>query len=263
LTVQISNKRLSEFIQKYSTKFARYVNKVYNRKGHVFQGRHKSKLISGDRHLLTSIAYIYNNPVVAGIVSVPEEYKWSNLQEIIHKNENHSYDLIYKMFSDDRDIGRKLFVKWLKEQKCDDISKNFLKLNKGQFLMDELERKKVLMVINRRKEKKNVKLEQRKEKIKDKKMTIEEIKESLKNYLPKKKVWVGVWRTREKFLLHLKWYLLRYYGKLTLEKIRVIEKKSRHTTISDALSTIEKSKKKKQIIDKEIEGNTYIKGEKS
>ena len=60
------------------SRYAYYFNKLYKRTGTVWEGRHKSSLVQSDQYFLTCSRYIELNPVVAGMVVKPEQYKWSS-----------------------------------------------------------------------------------------------------------------------------------------------------------------------------------------
>lgn len=47
--------------------------------GHLYQGRYKSFLIQGDKHLLTVIRYVEQNPLRAKLVSRAENWNFSSL----------------------------------------------------------------------------------------------------------------------------------------------------------------------------------------
>ena len=51
----------------------------------MFQGRFKSILIDADEYLKHLSRYIHLNPVRAGIVEKPEEYRWSSYPAFIGK----------------------------------------------------------------------------------------------------------------------------------------------------------------------------------
>jgi len=51
--------------------------------GHLLQGRFKSILVEKDSYLLEVSRYIVLNPVRAGMVEQPEEYRWSSFRSII------------------------------------------------------------------------------------------------------------------------------------------------------------------------------------
>jgi putative transposase len=50
--------------------------KAYKRTGTIWEGRHKSSLVQSDRYFLSCCRYIEMNPVVAGMVRKPGEYRW-------------------------------------------------------------------------------------------------------------------------------------------------------------------------------------------
>jgi REP element-mobilizing transposase RayT len=58
--------------------YARLFNAKYGLVGHLFQDRYGSRLIDTDDYLLQLVRYIHLNPVAAGLVSVPAEYRWSS-----------------------------------------------------------------------------------------------------------------------------------------------------------------------------------------
>jgi putative transposase len=56
----------------------RYVNKLEKRSGSLWEGRYKSSIISTKEYLPACCRYIELNPLRAGIVADPDEYKWSS-----------------------------------------------------------------------------------------------------------------------------------------------------------------------------------------
>ncbi len=69
---------LSQLMQQVLFQYARYMNKKYSRVGHLFQGRYHSLLVDTDSYFQTVDRYIHLNPVRAGIVERPEDFKWSS-----------------------------------------------------------------------------------------------------------------------------------------------------------------------------------------
>jgi putative transposase len=59
-------------------RYAQYVNRTYKRSGTLWEGRYKSCLVHEEEYLLTCQRYIELNPVRAGMVRHPEEYRWSS-----------------------------------------------------------------------------------------------------------------------------------------------------------------------------------------
>ena len=67
-----------------SRRYAIYFNRKFNRLGHLWQDRYYSCPLD-ENHLFEAIKYIENNPVKAGYVVHPEEYKWSSAKAHIKK----------------------------------------------------------------------------------------------------------------------------------------------------------------------------------
>jgi REP element-mobilizing transposase RayT len=70
---------LSEFIKELKESFSKNYNKRNNRRGYLWGDRFKSLVVEDGDALLNCLAYIDLNPVRAGIVDRPEEYRWSSL----------------------------------------------------------------------------------------------------------------------------------------------------------------------------------------
>jgi len=71
---------VSGLMQAVGRRYVRYVNSTYQRSGTLFEGRFKSSLVDSERYLLTCMRYIELNPVRAGMVVDPGEYRWSSYQ---------------------------------------------------------------------------------------------------------------------------------------------------------------------------------------
>ncbi len=83
LELETPGGELSRPLQWLNHVYAGYVNKEYRRVGHLFQGRFKSVLIEAEDHLHVLTRYIHMNPVRAGIVRIPEEYRWSSYRDYL------------------------------------------------------------------------------------------------------------------------------------------------------------------------------------
>jgi putative transposase len=71
---------LSKMMQSLGRMYVRYFNKQYQRTGTLWEGRFKSSIVETENYLLRCYRYIELNPVRAGMVSDPAEYKWSSYQ---------------------------------------------------------------------------------------------------------------------------------------------------------------------------------------
>ena len=70
---------LSEFIREIKVGFARYYNKRHNRRGYFWGDRFKSVIVEKGETLINCLAYIDLNPLRAGLVARPEDYRWNSL----------------------------------------------------------------------------------------------------------------------------------------------------------------------------------------
>ena len=83
-TMRISSLRekssnLSESEKEIKQSFSRYYNKRHHRRGTLWGERFKSLIVEKGETLINCLAYIDLNPLRAGIVSRPEEYRWNSL----------------------------------------------------------------------------------------------------------------------------------------------------------------------------------------
>lgn len=69
---------VSRTMKEVGSRYAQYINKQYRRTGTLWEGRHRASLVQSERYLLTCMRYIELNPVRAGLVRRPEEYRWSS-----------------------------------------------------------------------------------------------------------------------------------------------------------------------------------------
>ena len=58
--------------------YAQYVNRNYGRSGYLWESRFKSCLVQSEGYVLSCYRYIELNPVRAGLVRRPDEYRWSS-----------------------------------------------------------------------------------------------------------------------------------------------------------------------------------------
>jgi putative transposase len=77
LREKLSN--LSEFIREIKVGFARYFNRQHNRRGYFWGDRFKSVIVEKGETLINYLAYIDLNPLRAGLLDRPEEYRWNSI----------------------------------------------------------------------------------------------------------------------------------------------------------------------------------------
>jgi len=75
---------LASFMKDLKQRFTRWYNRENGRRGTLWEDRYKSVLVEGsERALLTIAAYIDLNPVRAGMVERPEDYRWCGYAEAV------------------------------------------------------------------------------------------------------------------------------------------------------------------------------------
>jgi len=90
ILIETSSENLSSYMRVINANYAKYFNKKYNRSGHLWQDRFKSKYIIFDDYLYSTLKYIEYNPVDAKMVNTVGEYKYTLFHNLIH-NENYIY----------------------------------------------------------------------------------------------------------------------------------------------------------------------------
>jgi putative transposase len=74
---------LSEFMKTLLQRFTRWFNRTHSRTGTLWEERYKSVIVESGVAARTMAAYIDLNPVRAGMVSDPAEYRWSSYGEAV------------------------------------------------------------------------------------------------------------------------------------------------------------------------------------
>jgi len=69
---------LSLLMKRLAGRHTRRINRLGQRTGTSWEGRFKCSPIESDRYLLACARYIDLNPVRAGLVAKPEQYRWSS-----------------------------------------------------------------------------------------------------------------------------------------------------------------------------------------
>ncbi len=70
---------LSAYMKEIKQTFTRYYNKIHGRRGYFWGDRFKSLIVEKGETLINCLAYVDLNPVRAGIVDRPEDYRWCSL----------------------------------------------------------------------------------------------------------------------------------------------------------------------------------------
>jgi REP element-mobilizing transposase RayT len=89
LRVKLSS--LSEFMREIKVGFARFYNRQHNRRGYFWGDRFKSLIVENGETLINCLAYIDLNPLRAGLVERPEQYRWNSLGYHIQTNNQDNF----------------------------------------------------------------------------------------------------------------------------------------------------------------------------
>jgi hypothetical protein len=78
-TLRAKRPSLSDYVKEIKQRFSHWYNKRHGRKGFFWGKRFKSVLVENGDTLINCLAYIDLNPVRAGLVERPEDYRWCSL----------------------------------------------------------------------------------------------------------------------------------------------------------------------------------------
>jgi putative transposase len=89
LLIETQKENLATCMRIVNANYAQYFNKRYQRSGHLWQDRYKSKYITSEVYLYTLIRYIENNPVEAGICGRVGEYPFTLAGSLLNAKAYH------------------------------------------------------------------------------------------------------------------------------------------------------------------------------
>ena len=78
LLIETPQPNLSRGMRQLNGVYTQRFNQRHRSVGHVFQGRYKAVLVEKEAHLLEVCRYVVLNPVRAGMVSHPSQWRWSS-----------------------------------------------------------------------------------------------------------------------------------------------------------------------------------------
>jgi putative transposase len=77
---------IPQLMQAVGRRYVRNYNLRQGRTGTLWEGRYKSNLIQTERYLLACMVYMDLNPVRAGMVADPADYRWSSHQHYVGRH---------------------------------------------------------------------------------------------------------------------------------------------------------------------------------
>lgn len=146
-----NGEKLSGAMKRINVTYTRYYRKRYKGIGHFFQDRFKSFLIQNGKYLLECGRYVELNPVRAGIVKNPADYRWSSYKFYVQGNENSIIDVNpeYEGLSEDVIRRRELYKNYVEKDEVERRKEErFFKLGAygSKEFMEEMKKKGLKLV---------------------------------------------------------------------------------------------------------------------
>ncbi|MBI5934717.1 MAG: transposase [Chloroflexi bacterium] len=130
--VLTSSKQVSLAMQKFGISYTKAINKRFDRVGALFQGQFQAKPIQSYEHLLNLCVYIHGNPVKDGLVSLPENWEYSNYLEWmgLRKGSLVHRDFIEQNFGSSEEYKR-LITKYIQTRYLPDDFRKYIQTLEG------------------------------------------------------------------------------------------------------------------------------------
>lgn len=112
LVIHTAEANLSRGMQWLNGSYAGWFNHRHSRCGHLLQGRFKSRLIERERYFRNVLRYVVLNPVRAGMVERPEQWRWSSYRSTAgfeRAPEWLDVAAVHVLFENDPAIARQLY----------------------------------------------------------------------------------------------------------------------------------------------------------
>ena len=153
LLIETPKANVSQIMQNINTSYTVYVNRRYQRSGHLLQGRFKGIIVDKDKYLIALSRYIHLNPVRVGLVKRPAEYPWTSYRAFVdRKAENSLVDTgdTLSYFSKYRRRAVRAYRKFVEGDEGKDDNP-FARMEAGLLLGEGAFRAKILRLIERTK----------------------------------------------------------------------------------------------------------------
>lgn len=120
LVLQTTAPNISQAIHSLHSPYANAFNRRHVRRGHLFEGRFRSKLVEDDAYLLEATRYTHLNPVRAGAVKNPGDYVWTSYRAYITPYSQARQIVtdiwpVLELFSADPEVSRAAYERFVLE----------------------------------------------------------------------------------------------------------------------------------------------------
>jgi hypothetical protein len=126
------SRQISLAMQKFGISYTKAINKRFGRVGALFQGQFQAKPVQSYEHLLNLCVYIHGNPVKDGLVSLPENWEYSNYLEWmgLRKGMLVDHDFIGQNFGTPEEY-RKLLMNYIQTRYLPDDFRMYIQALEG------------------------------------------------------------------------------------------------------------------------------------
>ena len=118
LLIQTPDGNLSKGMRQLNGVYTQASNRRNRRVGHLFQGRFKAILVDSDAYLLELTRYVVLNPVRAGMVKNPADWRWSSYRASVGLEPAASWlavDGLLAQFATRRSLAEQRYAKFVAE----------------------------------------------------------------------------------------------------------------------------------------------------
>ena len=136
LLIEQQKDDLSRIMHRVLTGYSQYHNRRYHKVGHVLQGRYKAILCQTDHYLAELVRYIHLNPVRAGLVSEPRDYRYSSHRAYLGLDRSGLVDVdpVLRHFGASKKQARERYVAFVRAGKGLDHQGEFYRTEEGRLL---------------------------------------------------------------------------------------------------------------------------------
>lgn len=132
LLIQTPKANLDRCMRHINGIYTQRFNREHHLDGQLFRGRYKSVLIDADNYLLEVVRYIHKNPVRAGIVKNPREYRWSSHRAYLSESDSWKWlsrDFVLGMIDRKKSNQRNTYLDFIKQGESEEIQEFYEKKN--------------------------------------------------------------------------------------------------------------------------------------
>jgi len=139
LLVEVRDVPLSRVMQALQFRYTRTFNVRYRKSGHLFQGRYKAILCERDAYLLELSSYLHLNPVRAGLIDDPVDYRWTSYGAYVRGEDDELVNtgFVLAQFSRNRRSAMRGYERFVRDRIDQGHRKEFYEVKDQRFLGED------------------------------------------------------------------------------------------------------------------------------